>query len=209
MAQAEAPVSAQPLCGADECDQLVPKPYDDGWSTHLGAGCDDARACRVSLATLACPCVVWGQLYEKVARAPGAGRAVAIASGVAGVLLVATPYLAYLDERDDDDSAYYDGGGVVVVTRNRPASALTAYYLGFVELALLSAVLCLVVTIRQRVRERDAIPERCCETNPGTEDCGVVAACLCCATYQMVRHELGDHEGGRPYYLCSPLDSKA
>ena len=41
MAQAEAPVSAQPLC-ADECDQLVPKPYEDGWSTHLGAGCDDA-----------------------------------------------------------------------------------------------------------------------------------------------------------------------
>ena len=54
-----------------------------------------------------------------------------------------------------------------------------------------------------------AVPERCCETNPGTEDCGVVAACLCCATCQMVRHELGDHEGGRPYYLCSPLDSKA
>ena len=67
-------------------------------------------------------------------RARRRGRAVAIASGVAGVLLVATPYLAYLDERDDDDSAYYDGGGVVVVTRNRPASALTAYYLGFVEL---------------------------------------------------------------------------
>ena len=136
MAQAEAPVSAQPLCGADECDQLVPKPYDDGWSTHLGAGCDDARACRVSLATMLCPCVVWGQLYEKVTGAAGAGRAVAIASGVAGVLLVATPYLAYLNESDDDDSAYYDNGDVVVVTRHRPAAPLTAYYLGFVELAL-------------------------------------------------------------------------
>ena len=167
-----------------------------------GRGLRRARACRVSLATPPARASS-GASSTRRSRAPGAGRAV---DRVAGVLLVATPYLAYLDERDDDDSAYYDGGGVVA-TRNRPASALTAYYLGFVELALLSAVLCLV-TIRQRVRERDAIPERCC-ANPGTEDCGVVAACLYCATCQMVRHELGDHEGGRPYYLCSPLDSKA
>merc|ERR1711908_167442 len=105
--------------------------------------------------------------------APGGGTAVAISTGFALAFIIATPMVASID------LAHAELFGV------------NLYYFWAVELFLLATLFSFLVAIRAKLRARDQIAERCCETNTGVEDVGVTLACLPCATCQMARHELG------------------